>query len=34
VATEPDVIPSSRERERQLIVGEEQIEAAIRAAAA
>lgn len=34
VATDPDVIPSSRERERQLIVGEEQIEAAIRAAAA
>jgi pyruvate/2-oxoglutarate/acetoin dehydrogenase E1 component len=34
VATAPDVIPSSRERERQLIVGEEQIEAAVRAAAA
>jgi pyruvate/2-oxoglutarate/acetoin dehydrogenase E1 component len=34
VATAADVIPSSRERERELIVGEEQIEAAIRAAAA
>lgn len=34
VASGADVIPSSRERERQLIVGEEQIEAAIRAAAA
>ncbi len=34
VASRADVIPSSRERERELIVGEEQIEAAIRAAAA
>lgn len=34
VASGADVIPSSRERERQLIVGEEQIEAAMRAAAA
>jgi pyruvate/2-oxoglutarate/acetoin dehydrogenase E1 component len=34
VASEADVIPSSRERERQTIVGEERIEDAIRAAAA
>jgi acetoin:2,6-dichlorophenolindophenol oxidoreductase subunit beta len=34
VASRADVIPSARERERELIVGEEQIEAAIRAAAA
>ena len=34
VATEATVIPSARERERQLIVGEEQIEAAVRAAVA
>jgi acetoin:2,6-dichlorophenolindophenol oxidoreductase subunit beta len=34
IASGPDVIPSSRERERRLIVGEEQIEAAIRRAAA
>jgi acetoin:2,6-dichlorophenolindophenol oxidoreductase subunit beta len=34
VASGADVIPSSRERERDLIVGEERIEAAIRAAAA
>jgi pyruvate/2-oxoglutarate/acetoin dehydrogenase E1 component len=34
VASAPDVIPSSREREGRLIVGEERIEAAIRAAAA
>jgi pyruvate/2-oxoglutarate/acetoin dehydrogenase E1 component len=34
VASTADVIPSSRERERELIVGEERIEAAIRAAAA
>jgi pyruvate/2-oxoglutarate/acetoin dehydrogenase E1 component len=33
VASRPEVIPSSREREREVIVGEEQIEAAIRAAA-
>jgi pyruvate/2-oxoglutarate/acetoin dehydrogenase E1 component len=34
VASQPDVIPSSRERERDLILGEERIEAALRAAAA
>jgi acetoin:2,6-dichlorophenolindophenol oxidoreductase subunit beta len=34
VASEADVIPSSRERERETIVGEERIEVAIRAAAA
>jgi pyruvate/2-oxoglutarate/acetoin dehydrogenase E1 component len=34
VASGSDVIPSSRERERDLIVGEERVEAAIRAAAA
>jgi acetoin:2,6-dichlorophenolindophenol oxidoreductase subunit beta len=34
VASDADVIPSARERERALIVGEERIEAAIRAAAA
>jgi pyruvate/2-oxoglutarate/acetoin dehydrogenase E1 component len=32
VASEADVIPSSRERERRLLVGEERIESAIRAA--
>lgn len=32
VASDPDVIPSSRERERELIVGEERIEAALRTA--
>jgi pyruvate/2-oxoglutarate/acetoin dehydrogenase E1 component len=34
VASAPDVIPSAREREREVIVGEEQIEAALRTAAA
>jgi pyruvate/2-oxoglutarate/acetoin dehydrogenase E1 component len=34
VASAPDVIPSSRERERHVILGEQRIEAAIRAAAA
>jgi acetoin:2,6-dichlorophenolindophenol oxidoreductase subunit beta len=34
VASAADVIPSSKDRERQVLVGEEQIEAAIRAAAA
>jgi acetoin:2,6-dichlorophenolindophenol oxidoreductase subunit beta len=33
VASRPDVIPSSREREREVIAGEPQIEAALRAAA-
>jgi pyruvate/2-oxoglutarate/acetoin dehydrogenase E1 component len=33
VASSPDVIPSSRERERDVLVGEEQIESALRAAA-
>ena len=33
IATAPTVIPSSRARERQVLVGEERIEAAIRAAA-
>lgn len=33
VASRPDVVPSSRERERELIVGEDQIETAIRCAA-
>ncbi len=32
VASRPDVVPSSRERERELIVGEDQIETAIRCA--
>ncbi len=34
VASRPDVIPSAREREREVIVGEAQVEAAIRAASA
>jgi pyruvate/2-oxoglutarate/acetoin dehydrogenase E1 component len=34
LASEPDVIPSAREREREMLVGDKQIEAAIRLAAA